>query len=88
MLPFFRSLNVSPLNSKYLENSKSTSCRVGRKNTRKSPGNVTKNGKALLVKIREIGYVAKKFECQCRILAYYVLHISMPIELCITYPEM
>jgi len=39
---------------------------VRRKVIRKGVGNATENGKALLAKIHEIGYVAKKFECQCR----------------------
>ena len=43
---FFESPNLSPLNSKYLENSYSITCRVRRKVIRKGVGNVTKNGKA------------------------------------------
>jgi len=35
--------------------------------TSKGAGNVAKNGKALLMKIREI--CGEEFECQCRILA-------------------
>ena len=51
---FFKSLNLSPLNSKSLKNSSSITCRVRRKVIRKDLGNVTKNGKALLAKIHEI----------------------------------
>ena len=45
MLSFFKSLNLSPLNSKSLENSYSIICRVRRKVNRKGEGNVTKNKK-------------------------------------------
>jgi len=51
---FFKSRNLSPLDSKNLENSYSITCRVRRKVIRKVVGNVTKNGKALLAKIHEI----------------------------------
>jgi len=51
---FFESLNLSPLNPRYLENSYSITCRVRRKVIRKDVGNVTKNGKAVLAKIHEI----------------------------------
>jgi len=54
VLSFFKSLNLSPLHSKSLENSYSIICRVRRKVIRKGVGNVTKNGKALLAKIQEI----------------------------------
>ena len=63
VLSFFKSLNLSRLNSKSLENSLSITCCVRRKVIRKGVGNVTKNGKALL---KYTKYVAKKFECQCR----------------------
>jgi len=48
VLSFFKSLNLSRLNFKYLENSESILCCVRRKVIRKGVGNVTKNGKALL----------------------------------------
>jgi len=51
---FLKSLNLSPHNSKSLENSYSITCRVRRKVIRKGVSNVTKNGKALLAKIHEI----------------------------------
>jgi len=54
VLSFFKSLNLSPLHSKSLENSCSVICRVRRKIVRKGVGNVTKSGKALLAKIQEI----------------------------------
>jgi len=54
VLSFFKSLNLSPLNSKSLKNSYSVICRVRGKVIRKGVGNVTKNGKALLAKIQEI----------------------------------
>ena len=48
VLSFFKSLNLSRLNSKSMENSLSITCCVRRKVIRKGVGNVTKNGKALL----------------------------------------
>jgi len=51
---FFKSLNLSPLNSKSLEYSYSITCRVRRKVIRKGVGNVTKNGKALIATMHEI----------------------------------
>ena len=42
VLSFFKSLNLSPLNSKSLENSYSITCRVRRKVIRKGVCNVTK----------------------------------------------
>jgi len=54
VLSFFKSLNLSPPNSKSLRNSKLISCLGRRKETRKGVRNVTKYGKALLAKIREI----------------------------------
>ena len=53
-LVFFKSLNLTPLNSKSLENSQSIACRVRRKVTWKDVGNVNKMAKALLAKIHEI----------------------------------
>ena len=50
----FKSLNLSLLNSKSLENSYSITCRVRIKVIRKGVGNVTKYDKALLAKIHEI----------------------------------
>jgi len=44
VLSFFKSLNLSPLHSKSLENSYSIICRARRKVIRKGVGNVTKNG--------------------------------------------
>ena len=54
VLSFFKALNLSPLNSKSLENSYSIIFRVRRKVIRKGVGNVTKNVKGLLAKIQEI----------------------------------
>ena len=54
VLSFFESLNLSPLNSKSVENSESITCCVRRTVIRKGVGNVTKNGKGLLAKIHEI----------------------------------
>ena len=54
MLSFFKSQNLSPLNSKSMENSYSITYCARRKAVRKGVGNVTKNGKALLAKIHEI----------------------------------
>jgi len=54
VLSFFKSLNLSPLNSKSLESSESILCCMRRKVIRKGVGNVTKNGKALLAKMHEI----------------------------------
>ena len=53
MLSFLKSLNLSPIHSKSLENSYSIICRVMRKVFRTGVGNVTKNGKALSAKIQE-----------------------------------
>jgi len=54
VLFFLKYLNLSPLNSKSLENSQSITCRVRIKVIRKGVGNVTKNSKALSAKIHEI----------------------------------
>jgi len=54
VLSFFKSLNLSPLHSRSLENSYSIICRVRRKVIRKGVGSVTKNGKVLLAKIQGI----------------------------------
>ena len=54
MLSFYKSSNLSPFNSKSLENSYSIICRARRQVIRKGVGNVTKSGKALLAKMQEI----------------------------------
>ena len=68
MLSFFESLNLSPFNYKYLEKSKSISCRVGRKNLGKV--HVTLQKMAKLYKSKYAKNVAKKSESQCRLSAY------------------
>jgi len=55
VLSFFKSLNLSPLNSKYLENSKSIYCRVERKELGTVQVTLPKTAKLyVLVKMREI----------------------------------